>query len=112
MFVRLSKLIRVSNDSVIRARVESLLKLKTASLLNTNAPAFSITVSAVCEKSDTEAWKKELIQSNSIIVEKMVTPKFSTILEFSTILDFYVVQGNLLCREGRVYQSSVFLTKF
>ena len=34
------------------------------------------------------------VQSNSIIVEKMVAPKNSTILEFSTIMDFCVVQGN------------------
>ena len=34
------------------------------------------------------------LQSNSIIVEKMVAPKISTILEFSTIMDFCVVQGN------------------
>ena len=43
------------------------------------------------------------IQSNSIIVEKMVAPKFSTILEFSTIMDFCVVQGNELSRVDRVY---------
>ena len=34
------------------------------------------------------------IQSNSIIVEKMVNANLSTILNFSTILDFCVVQGN------------------
>ena len=43
------------------------------------------------------------IQSNSIIVEKTVAPKFSTILEFSTIMDFCVVQGNELSRVDRVY---------
>ena len=44
-----------------------------------------------------------VVQSNSIIVEKMVAPKFSTILEFSTIMDFCVVQGNELSRVDRVY---------
>ena len=34
------------------------------------------------------------IQSNSIIVEKMVDINFSTTLDFSTILDVCVVQGN------------------
>ena len=43
------------------------------------------------------------IQSNSIIVEKMVASKFSTILEFSTIMDFCVVQGNELSSADRVY---------
>ena len=43
------------------------------------------------------------IQSNSIIVEKMVAQKFSTILEFSTIMDFCVVQGNELSDADRVY---------
>ena len=38
------------------------------------------------------------VQSNSVIVEKMVAPKFSTILEFSTTMDFCVVQGNELNR--------------
>ena len=42
------------------------------------------------------------VQSNSIIVEKMVAPKFSTILEFSTIMDFCVVQGNELSRADRL----------
>ena len=42
------------------------------------------------------------VQSNSIIVEKMVAPKFSTILEFSTIMDFCVVQGNELSTADRV----------
>ena len=40
------------------------------------------------------------IQSNSIIVEIMVNANLSTIFDFSTILDFCVVQGNLLCEEG------------
>ena len=43
------------------------------------------------------------VQSNSIIVEKMVAPKFSTILEFSTIMDFCVVQGNKLSSADAVY---------
>ena len=43
-----------------------------------------------------------VIQSNSIIVEKMVAPKFSTILEFSTIMDFCVVRGNYLSSADRV----------
>ena len=43
------------------------------------------------------------IQSNSIIVEKMVAQLFSTILEFSTIMDFCVVQGNELSSADRVY---------
>ena len=43
------------------------------------------------------------IQWNFIIVEKMVAPKFSTILEFSTSMDFCVVQGNELSRADRVY---------
>ena len=34
------------------------------------------------------------LQSNSNIVEKMVVANLSTILDFSTISDFYVVQGN------------------
>ena len=33
----------------------------------------------------------------------MVAPKFSTILEFSTIMDFCVVQGNELSSADRVY---------
>ena len=47
--------------------------------------------------------RHEYIQSNSIIVEKMVARKFSTILEFSTIMDFCVVQGNELSSADRVY---------
>ena len=43
------------------------------------------------------------VQSNSIIVEKMVAQLFSTILEFSTIMDFCVVQGNELSSADRVY---------
>ena len=43
------------------------------------------------------------LQSNSIIVEKMVAQLFSTILEFSTIMDFCVVQGNELSSADRVY---------
>ena len=39
----------------------------------------------------------------------MVDANLSTLLDFSTILDFCVVQGNLLCGEGGVYLSSVFL---
>ena len=35
-----------------------------------------------------------VIQSNSIIVEKLVDANLSTIMDFSTILDFCVVQGN------------------
>ena len=34
------------------------------------------------------------VQSNSTIVEKLVDANISTILDFSTILDSCVVQGN------------------
>ena len=46
---------------------------------------------------------RKKVQSNSIIVEKIVAPKISTILEFSTIMDFCVDQGNKLSRADRVY---------
>ena len=52
-----------------------------------------------------QLWRK--VQSNSIIVGEMVAPKFSTILEFSTIMDFCVVQGNELSRANTIFYFGV-----
>ena len=67
-----------------------------------NLSKFRKNLKGECGKTRIVFQKLKQIKSNSIIVEKMVAPKFSTILEFSTIMDFCVVQGNELSRADKL----------